>query len=109
MANKESYTEIQRTLREGIVIDFPSFSINVIPACSTAILQEIASMSRVEQQDFLFFASTKDCANNNIAANDTFTTTDDDYLFNWIVQRDPTQYTDGWSKLPIMLVERIKL
>jgi hypothetical protein len=106
----ETYEEIQDTLLvDGDTLSFVFGDILAIKGSDTTLLHQEPSLSIVEQQEFNYYLSTKDCLDNSITTDTEFTITDGIYIYSFIVLRNPVQFTDGWSRLPVMLIGKTEL
>jgi hypothetical protein len=96
----ESEELIQEVLSlEGRDIIFTSFTIKAIVGSSLSLLRQEPSFAEVEQLDFNFYVSTKDCDDNSIAGKGTFTLADATFTYSFKVLRNPIPYMDGWSRI----------
>ena len=106
----ETYEEIQYTLGiDGDTLSFYFGDILATKGSDTALLHQEPSLSVVEQQEFNYYLSTKDCLDNDITADMEFTITDNVYIYSFIVLRNPIPFTDGWSRLPVMLIGKTEV
>ena len=107
----ESEYLIQKVLdTAGEVLTFGVNTIKGLPSFSTDVLvsQEVSTY-RVEQQDWNFQVSTKDCIDKNITIDNTFTMNDLSYKYTFKLNSKPISYGDGWSRLPVNLLGKTLL
>ena len=91
---------IQFVLQTGETLEFEAFDMLAIPSFTTDILvAPEVSVYRVEQQIYNFQVSTKDCVENEIEADDSFTMADNSYNYSFKLKVRPIPSHDGWSRI----------
>jgi len=106
----ETYADIQETLQaDGDMLVFPTFSILGLHSTTTILLHGHPTLASVEEQEYYFLASTLDVINNNISEGNTFITSDTIFNYYFKVVRNHIPFTDGWSKIFVILTSKIKV
>ena len=71
------------------------------------LLRQEPAFAEIEQFEYNFYVSTKDCVTLSVTADATFTVSDDVYKYTFSVLRPPIPYGDNWSRLPAMYVSKV--
>ena len=102
---------IQTILRQtSEPLEFTSCTIYAVPSFNTSLLiSSEMSVYRVEQQEYNFMTSTKDCFDNDITVDMNFTMSDNIYEYTFKTNGKPISQLDGWSRLPAILLSKAAL
>jgi len=103
----ETYDEIKATIAEdGKILTFDNGLLDAIMGTSTSLLRQEPSFAEVEQTEINFYASTKDCIDLEVAAQQLCTMDDDVYIYTLKILRNPIPFMDSWSRIPACYVSR---
>lgn len=104
----ESYETIQEVLLvAGETLEFDYAYVLGIPFFDTRILYSTeVTFYKIENQDFKFHLSTRDCLENNISNGNEFFMNTDDFIYKFKLRSNPVDMFDGWSRIDVDYISR---
>lgn len=107
----ESYADIQKTLAiAGRDLTFTIAEVEVVIlgtlGWSTHLLQQEPAFADVEQMELNIYVATKDCVDNSIVKDMTFTIADDVYVYTLQILRDPIFMHNNWSRISATYISK---